>query len=84
MRISGGMLSIIYQHLRAGGRGWIRANFTPFLVGRMLLCEDYGVQYWSHENIYIKFSLMTNIDLFMSNLIGLEAKKANIYLVGTF
>ena len=78
------MLSIIYQHLRAGGRGWIRANFTPFLVGRMLLCEDYGVQYWSHENIYIKFSLMTNIDLFMSNLIGLEAKKANIYLVDTF
>jgi len=50
----------------------------------MLLCEDYGVQYWSRENIYIKFSLMTNIDLFMSNLIGLEAKKANIYLVGTF
>ena len=46
--------------------------------------EDDGVQYWSHENIYIKFSLMTNIDLFMSNLIGLEAKKANIYLVGTF
>ena len=50
----------------------------------MLLCEDYAVQYLSHGNIYIKFSLMLNIDLFMSKLIGLEAKKANIYLVGTF
>ena len=51
---------------------------------KLTLCEHYSVRYWSHENIYIKFSLMTNIDIFMSNLNGLEAKKANIYLVATF
>ena len=38
------MPGFIYQHLKVGRRGLIRANFTPSLVGRMGLCKDYGGQ----------------------------------------